>query len=56
MKTVHKSVLIWFSPQEMYDLVTDVAQYAKFLPWCDQARIIGEEDITIELLGFASGF
>lgn len=42
MKTVHKSVLIWYSPQEMYDLVTDVAQYAKFLPWCDHAKILSE--------------
>ena len=24
MKTVHKSVLLWYSPQEMYGLVTDV--------------------------------
>ena len=56
MKTVHKSVLIWFSPQEMYDLVTDVAQYAKFLPWCDQARIIGEHEtgVTAEI-GIAFG-
>ncbi len=40
MKTVHKSVLIWYSPQEMYGLVTDVDQYAKFLPWCEQARVV----------------
>lgn len=40
MKTVRKSVLIWFSPQEMFDLVTGVADYPKFLPWCDHARVI----------------
>ncbi len=40
MKTVHKSVLIWYSPEEMYRLVTDVAQYPQFLPWCDQARVL----------------
>ena len=40
MKTITKSVLIWFSPQEMYVLVTDVAQYPQFLPWCDRARVI----------------
>jgi len=42
MKTVHKSVLIWYSPQEMYELVIGVADYPKFLPWCDQARVIEE--------------
>lgn len=40
MKTVHKSVLIWYSPQEMYALVTDVADYPKFLPWCDHAQVL----------------
>ncbi|MDE2416248.1 MAG: type II toxin-antitoxin system RatA family toxin [Burkholderiales bacterium] len=40
MKTVHKSVLIWYSPQEMYTLVTDVHQYPKFLPWCDHANVV----------------
>ena len=40
MKTVKKSVLIWFSPQEMYVLVTEVDQYPQFLPWCDRARVV----------------
>jgi len=43
MKNVHKSVLIWYSPQEMFSLVTDVVQYPRFLPWCDQARIVQQE-------------
>ncbi len=34
MALVHKSVLIWHSAQQMYDLVTDVATYPEFLPWC----------------------
>ena len=51
MKTVHKSVLIWYSPREMYVLVTDVNQYAKFLPWCERARIVEEhsDGVTAEL-------
>ena len=40
MKTVNKSVLIWYSPQEMYVLVTEVDQYPKFLPWCNRTRVI----------------
>ena len=43
LKTVHKSVLIWYSPQEMFRLVTEVDHYPKFLPWCDQARVVGSE-------------
>lgn len=44
MKTVNKSVLIWYSAEEMYALVTDVAAYPKFLPWCDRARVLEEHD------------
>ncbi len=39
MKTVHKSVLIWYSPAEMFALVTDVVSYPQFLPWCDRASV-----------------
>jgi ribosome-associated toxin RatA of RatAB toxin-antitoxin module len=40
MKSVHKSVLIWYSAEEMFNLVTDVDQYPQFLPWCDHAKVI----------------
>ncbi len=40
MKSVHKSVLIWYSAEEMFNLVTDVDKYSQFLPWCDHARVI----------------
>ena len=40
MKHVKKSVLLWYSPHEMYELVTAVADYPKFLPWCERAEIL----------------
>ena len=43
MKTVLKSVLIWYSAAEMFALVTDVASYPQFLPWCDQAEVTSED-------------
>ena len=43
MKTVHKSVLIWYSPQEMFALVTDVPRYPEFLPWCDRSAVLVED-------------
>ena len=48
MKTVHKSVLIWFSAQEMFDLVTDVPSYPQFLPWCDQSRIVATHESGVD--------
>ena len=43
MKTVHKSVLLWYSPAQMYALVTDVASYTQFLPWCDKAQVLEQD-------------
>ena len=40
MKHVKKSVLLWYSPQEMYELVTGVSRYPEFLPWCQQAEVL----------------
>jgi len=56
MKNVHKSVLIWYSPEEMYALVVDVASYPQFLPWCDHASVLSEVEggMTAEV-GIAFG-
>jgi ribosome-associated toxin RatA of RatAB toxin-antitoxin module len=40
MKHVKRSVLLWYSPREMYELVTAVEQYPAFLPWCAGAEVI----------------
>ena len=54
MKTVKKSVLIWYSPAEMYRLVIDVDHYPQFLPWCDKARVVSlEEDGMLAEIGIA---
>ena len=44
MKTVQKSVLIWYTAKEMFDLVVDVQKYPQFLPWCDQTRVLEREE------------
>lgn len=40
MKHVKKSVLLWYSPREMYELVTAVEDYPGFLPWCASADVL----------------
>ncbi len=44
MKHVRKSVLLWYSPLEMYELVTAVPDYPAFLPWCDRAELLEEHE------------
>jgi ribosome-associated toxin RatA of RatAB toxin-antitoxin module len=38
MKQVKKSVLLWYTPREMYELVTAVERYPEFLPWCNKVE------------------
>jgi len=40
MKQVRRSVLLWYTPREMYALVTGVEQYPEFLPWCESAQVL----------------
>lgn len=62
MKTVHKSVLIWYSPQEMFALVSDVPRYPEFLPWCDRSAVLAEDaqgmtaEVGISLGGIHQSF
>lgn len=44
MKHVKKSVLLWYSPREMYDLVVGIPEYPRFLPWCDRAEVLDTHD------------
>ncbi len=43
MKHVKKSVLLWYSPREMFDLVVAVEAYPAFLPWCQRAEVLARE-------------
>lgn len=40
MKSVHKSVLVPYSPVEMFELVSHVPDYPRFLPGCSFARVL----------------
>ena len=44
MKHVKKSVLLWYTAHEIYELVVDVEAYPKFLPWCERAEILSRDD------------
>ena len=44
MKQVNKSVLLWYSPRQMHDLVTAIEDYPRFLPWCSKAEVLQRFD------------
>ena len=51
MKHVKKSVLLWYSAHEIYELVIDVESYPRFLPWCSRAEVLqrDEQGLTARL-------
>jgi ribosome-associated toxin RatA of RatAB toxin-antitoxin module len=40
MQSVHRSVLVPYSAQQMFDLVNDVEHYCEFLPWCGGSEVL----------------
>lgn len=56
MKTVHKSVLLWYSAAEMHALVKGVRDYPDFLPWCDHANVLQDDgDVMTAEVGISFG-
>lgn len=39
MTELKKSVIVPFTPETMYNLVTDIENYPKYLPWCSKSSI-----------------
>ncbi|AKJ68199.1 cyclase [Pandoraea thiooxydans] len=48
MAEVIKTVLIQHSAQQMFDLVTNVADYPNFLPWCGGVEIRHQDETSME--------
>jgi ribosome-associated toxin RatA of RatAB toxin-antitoxin module len=40
----------------MYELVADIERYPEFLPWCDQAQIVSQDELgVVAKIGIAFG-
>ncbi|TQK04239.1 MULTISPECIES: type II toxin-antitoxin system RatA family toxin [unclassified Herbaspirillum] len=51
MAVVHKTVLINYSAEQMFNLVDQVEDYPQFLPWCGGVEVAerGEHSLTAKL-------
>lgn len=62
MPLVERSVLVHYSAEQMFDLVADIEQYPRFLPWCSGTRIVPEHgggldaSVDIDFRGIRSRF
>jgi ribosome-associated toxin RatA of RatAB toxin-antitoxin module len=43
---VSKSVIVPYTPQQMFDLVEDVEHYPSFLPWCTGSTVLARDETT----------
>ena len=53
MATVEKSVLVYFTAEQMFSLVRNVEDYPHFLPWCGGSKVESlseqQEQATVEI-------
>ncbi len=58
MTVVQKSALVKFSALQMFELVNNIEDYPKFLPWCSGSRIMksGDDFVEAELIISKGGF
>ena len=58
MTVVQKSALVKFYALQMFELVNNIEDYPKFLPWCSGSRIIkrGDDFVEAELIISKGGF
>ena len=43
MTAIHRSAIVPYSAHQMFDLVSDIPSYPKFLPWCGGARVVSTQ-------------
>lgn len=57
LESINRSALVPYSPQEMFDLVSDVDAYPQFLPWCGDAQVLDAEgdEVTARIAFAVSG-
>jgi len=44
MREVKRSALVSQPPRRIYELINDIEQYPKFVPWCTQARVLSRTE------------
>ena len=47
MANIDRSVLVPFTPEQLYALVDRVEDYPRFLPWCERAEVLARHDAGV---------
>ena len=58
MREVHRSAILPYPSEAVFDLVEDIESYEKFLPWCTESHIVtcdGESNAVVAHLELSQG-
>ena len=48
MTIIQRTALVMYSPHQMFELVDNIEDYPRFLPWCRESHIIHRDDKEVE--------
>ncbi len=48
MTTIKRSALVSYSARQMYELVNNIEDYPRFLPWCSSSKILKRDEAQVE--------
>ena len=48
MNVINRSATVIYSPRQMFELVNNIEDYPRFLPWCSSSTILHRDDEAIE--------
>lgn len=48
LRELHRSVIVPYTPAQMFELVADVERYPEFVPWCASSELLArnEDELT----------
>src|SRR3984957_1854174 len=44
MSTIKRSALVPYTPRQMFELVNNIEDYPRFLPWCHQSHVLSKDE------------
>src|SRR6185295_6885151 len=48
MTLIKRSALVAYNIKQMFELVNNIEEYPRFLPWCHASHIIYRDDLIVE--------
>ncbi len=48
MNVIKRSAMVMYSPRQMFELVNNIEDYPRFLPWCAASTILHQDEKEIE--------